>query len=400
MRKAKHGLTEWKVDKAFAGFTIFTPILHAEEQLEGRKESYVFLIDMKGDIVHHWRVPGFVGLHGELLPNGNLLCSNKTLDSSPSEVTFAATSVLELDWDSNIVWQYDDPMHGNHDRSRLQNGNTLIMRYDPMTEDERVRVRGGLPRSERDGVMYTFSLVEITPEGKEVDCMRLADILDPEIDLITPLATREEWPGLNSIEEMDDGKILSTSYNCSMIYIFDRKTRKVAWRYGDRAGECLSFPHDPTELDNSHILVFNNGRFHSADPNGHYNPQPPDFSRVMEIDPITRKCVWEYRADNPVDFYSTYISSAQRLPNGNTLICEGATGRIFEVTVSGEIVWEYISPVYSRANDRCGRTNCIYRAYRYAPDYPGLRGKKFDLEAQRPFNLIYGYDAMRAANQL
>lgn len=47
MRKAKHGLTEWEVDKAFAGFTIFTPILHAEEQLTRRRESYVFLADRK-----------------------------------------------------------------------------------------------------------------------------------------------------------------------------------------------------------------------------------------------------------------------------------------------------------------------------------------------------------------
>lgn len=60
-------------------------------------------------------------------------------------------------------------------------------------------------------------------------------------------------------------------------------------------------------------------------------------------------------------FYSGYISSAQRLPNGNTLITEGADGRIFEVTRRYEIVWEFVSPdLYGKKHN----INRIYRAYR------------------------------------
>ncbi|NNK57052.1 MAG: thioredoxin, partial [Desulfofustis sp.] len=65
----------------------------------------------------------------------------------------------------------------------------------------------------------------------------------------------------------------------------------------------------------------------------------------------------------PVDanrFYSPFISSAQRLPNGNTLITEGSGGRIIEVTKDHEIVWEYISPYWGRQMN----INMIYRAYR------------------------------------
>jgi hypothetical protein len=59
-------------------------------------------------------------------------------------------------------------------------------------------------------------------------------------------------------------------------------------------------------------------------------------------------------------FFSQFISSAQRQPNGNTLICEGANGRIFEVTPGGEIVWEYVNPF---ANERGRiRTNQVFRA--------------------------------------
>ena len=186
----------------------------------------------------------------------------------------------------------------------------------------------------------------------------------------------------------------------SMIYIWNRKERKVDWRYGNKPGKQISFPHDPTELENGNILVFDNGRYYVANPDGSSAVFPPDFSRILEIDPKTEETVWEYRADNPVDFYSTYISSAQRLHNGNTLIDEGATGRLFEVTPNKEIVWEYINPFYTNSGNRFGKLNAVFRAHRYPVNYPGLAGKKFDLEAEQPINQLYGFEAMQAANKM
>ena len=61
-------------------------------------------------------------------------------------------------------------------------------------------------------------------------------------------------------------------------------------------------------------------------------------------------------------FYSPLVSSAQRLPNGNTLITEGTEGRFLEVTVEHEVVWEYINPYYSKPG-------YVYRAYRYPYNY-------------------------------
>jgi hypothetical protein len=78
---------------------------------------------------------------------------------------------------------------------------------------------------------------------------------------------------------------------------------------------------------------------------------------VLEINPVTLELVWSYT--NP-RFFSTNISSAQRLPNGNTLITAGAGGRMFEVTNDGTIVWEYMFPLFSGAN----ASNAVYRAYR------------------------------------
>jgi hypothetical protein len=100
-----------------------------------------------------------------------------------------------------------------------------------------------------------------------------------------------------------------------------------------------------------------------------------DYSRVLEIDPQTLDVVWEYRVDRPDTakgerkFFSWFISSAQRLPNGNTLIDEGADGRIFEVTQFGEIVWEYIWKTTEGPGSLLQFGNAVYRAYRIPYDW-------------------------------
>jgi hypothetical protein len=124
------------------------------------------------------------------------------------------------------------------------------------------------------------------------------------------------------------------------------------------------------------FLVFDNG---GAGGYGAPNPASPDgrnnavrdYSRVLQFDPITLAIKWQY---TPIEagsllftdaskFYSAYISSAQRLPNGNTLITEGSDGRLIEVTPGHEIVWEYINPYYNLIGGKF-RMNMIYRAYR------------------------------------
>ncbi|HSQ55471.1 MAG TPA: hypothetical protein VLM40_06975, partial [Gemmata sp.] len=55
--------------------------------------------------------------------------------------------------------------------------------------------------------------------------------------------------------------------------------------------------------------------------------------------------MWSYSAPNKKDFYSSFISGAHRLPNGNTFICSGANGTLFEVTEKKEVVWKYLNPV-------------------------------------------------------
>ena len=97
-------------------------------------------------------------------------------------------------------------------------------------------------------------------------------------------------------------------------------------------------------------------------------------SKVIELDPKTGNTVWEYAGDPPWTFHSPHISGQQRFANGNTLICEGNWGRIFEVTPQKEIVWEYISPFFGK--HPAGFTgNWVFRSYRYAADSSEIKGR-------------------------
>ena len=102
------------------------------------------------------------------------------------------------------------------------------------------------------------------------------------------------------------------------------------------------------------MLIFDNGT--------HRTDHPATFSRVVEVDPSTSKIVWEYTDQSLFCFFSPYISGAQRLANGNTLICEGVHGRLFEVTSDKQVVWEYINPFFCTEPGRPGVNNWVFRA--------------------------------------
>jgi hypothetical protein len=87
---------------------------------------------------------------------------------------------------------------------------------------------------------------------------------------------------------------------------------------------------------------------------------------VLEINPVTLELVWSYT--NP-RFFSTNISSAQRLPNGNTLVNEGVFGRFFEVTADGDVVWEYVNPYFGPSTAAVkAQQNGVFRVYRYSEE--------------------------------
>ncbi|MBW1801725.1 MAG: aryl-sulfate sulfotransferase, partial [Deltaproteobacteria bacterium] len=187
--------------------------------------------------------------------------------------------------------------------------------------------------------------------------------------------------------------------------IISRKTGKIVWHLGPdfeatralrKMGPTIGLHHAhmiPRGLPGAgNILIFDNGGyggFGAPNPSAPYgvNNVKRDYSRVLEINPINLKVVWQYDANkagnrDKCKFYSDYVSSAQRLPNGNTLITEGAFGRIFEVTPKYETVWEYVSPYYNKSEN----FNLVYRAYRVPYDYIPQLKKPVDKAVIPPEN--------------
>jgi len=97
------------------------------------------------------------------------------------------------------------------------------------------------------------------------------------------------------------------------------------------------------------------------------------FSEIVTVNIKNNNIVWEFRAPNVSEFYTSCKGGLQGLPNDNILVCEGDMGQVFELTNDKEIVWEFVNPFYN-LSPTYGRNNMLFRAYRYGPDYIGLRG--------------------------
>lgn len=91
---------------------------------------------------------------------------------------------------------------------------------------------------------------------------------------------------------------------------------------------------------------------------------------------------WSYTAEEPTDFFSSFISGVQRLPNGNTLVCAGKQGWVFEVSPAGKLLWNWrnpygLDPEVDPPNEddtSSGDTQTgLFRAERYGSDHPAIR---------------------------
>ncbi len=375
------GLTYHQPAASFKGYTLLAPI---------RGEA-AYLLDMDGRIVHRWRLPDLRTWYGRLQPDGRLLLGavDPTLPPPPQtpfdqpppafdlhirRLGGGFTHLLEVGWEGEVLWEYRNPaMH--HDFVRLANGHTLVPEWVEIPDTLSRRVRGGLRRPrEKFPPMLSDDIVELDRDGKEVSRLHLWQALDPVRDAIGLLTQRWEWTHTNSLAVTRDGHILFSCRTNSRVGKLDRESGALVWRYGHPE---ISLQHHATELPNGNIQIFDNG-MHMAG---------PTRSRVIEVDPNTNAIVWEYVADPPQQFFSPHISGAERLPNGNVLICEGASGRVFEVTRRGEVVWEWISPFTTALGPIS--SPAIFRAHRYPPDYPGLARHTFDPAAYADLNRLH-----------
>ncbi len=349
VKRSGIGLRAYDRDRAFEGFTLFAP-------LSG--DGKVYLIDLEGEVVHTWRMPYSPGQYGYLTERGTYFYNGRTSEDSTRFITnkpWKGGAVLEADWSGRVLWEVRHPDH-HHDGIRLRNGNVLLICLAQLPPDFISKIKGGLPGTEHHGAMYGDYLVEMTIKGEIVWEWRTWEHLDPATDRITAVQDpREAWTHANGLAELPNGDIALSFRHISTVIIIDRKTEKIIWKLG---APPLSGQHAPTPLPNGNLLLFDNGP--------HRLDQSMPFSRVIEVELATKQIVWKYQERREYEFFSPRMSNAQRLPNGNTLICEADFGRLFEVTVQGELVWEYVNPYFNEGPN--GLNNRVFRAYRYSAE--------------------------------
>jgi hypothetical protein len=195
-----------------------------------------------------------------------------------------------------------------------------------------------------------------------------------------PINLSADWTHVNSVAynaELD--QIMISVHSFSEFWIIDHSTttkeaaghtggkygkggdliyrwgNPQAYRNGSNADQRLFKQHNahwiPKGLPGEgHILVFNNGQ---GRPDGQYSsvdelvlPMNKDgsYERKAGLAYGPSKAEWSYTAPNKSDFNANFISGAHRLANGNTLICSGPDGTVFEVTKEKEVVWKFVNP--------------------------------------------------------
>ena len=417
---AKVGLIK-NTDKAFKGYNLIAPL----------PLGTTWLVDMEGRIVHSWKTEYQPGNSVYLLPNGNLLRSVKPPNVWGFGQGGAGGGIQILDWEGNTIWEHlyaNEKHRQHHDIQPLPNGNVLTIAWENKTRAEAVQA-GRNPAWLEGNELWPDKIVELKPKGKwDAETVWEWHVWDhliqdhdktkdnygvvkdhPElIDVNFTSRGQADWNHLNSVHynaQLD--QIVVSSHNQHEFWVIDHSTTTeeaaghtggksgkggdILYRWGnpyvyfggERNDQQLFAQHDARWIPKGYpgagnFLVFNNGSRRV----GRNYSSVDEIASPVSADgayPLTGKAygparpVWSYAAPNKADFNAHNISGAHRLPNGNTLICSGPNGRLFEVTKEKEeIVWEYILPGVGRVPR--GATS-MFRVTRVPLDHPGIKGR-------------------------
>ena len=406
------GTTIFNPQKTWSGFTMLT-MLGVDANL----------IDMNGNEVHSWKgrhgfpnkiLPGGNLVSGSGMRNGKHGFQDQT---ELVQVDWSGKVVWKFDGLEHIADPCETPRwmaRQHHDFQRegnpvgyyvpgmepkRENGNTLMLVHRNVRNNDI-----------SDKLLLDDAFIEVTWDGKTVwewnanehfeelgFSQSAKRALARQPNMVAVAEGFGDWMHINSMSKLGPNRwfeagdtrfnpenLIFSSRESNILAIIDKKSGKIVWKTGPNytlgALKKLGYiigPHHvhmiPRGLPGEgNILVFDNGGWagygmpNPSSSNGVKNAWR-DYSRILEFDPVSLDIVWQYTSKEagfrmPMyghRFYSSLVSSAQRLLNGNTLITEGVDGRVFEITREFEIVWEYVNPLYTREY-----SNLVYRAYR------------------------------------
>ncbi|MEM1319548.1 MAG: aryl-sulfate sulfotransferase [Bacteroidota bacterium] len=410
---------------SFDGYTLLAPT----------SSNSCYLIDNCGRQVHTWASSTRGSGSTYLLEDGRLLRTGFV----PNSNFFGGGSsgrIELIDWSGALLWGYNysnDTVYSHHDVEYLPNGNILVLAWEYRSEE--AAIANGRDPEDISTPIWPEQIVELQPVGNDeaniVWEWHLWDHLiqdfdstkanygvvaeHPELVDINYSARSgdPDWIHANSVAynaELD--QIIINSRDFDEFWIIDHSTttseaaghsggrwgkggdllyrwgNPMTYQRGDIEDRRLFMQHDvhwiPDSLpDGGKIMVYNNGLNR---PDGNFSSidilTPPTDAqgnyRLITGQPYgPSQLDWTYQPAAPNTFFSPITSGAQRLPNGNTLICIGIDGELLEVDAQQQLVWRYINPVrqvpFPQGEAPFG--NGLFRAYRYPPEYPAFNGR-------------------------
>jgi len=307
-----------------------------------RPEAY--LMDMSGRVLHRWyfehtrafpkvrpRIATSYFRRVHLLKGGDLLA------------IFDDVGIVRINAGSGLVWAKRGRFH--HDLAVTPQGRLYLIKHQREAMVRQGILRPALPDNivvlDLDGnVQDACSLLECFKRSDYADMLDLIDEVDLSINDVLHTNSIRVLDGslVDRSPAFKKGNVLVSLLRLDAIAVVDMDDKKVVWASSGDDHGMWSRQHDPTLLADGHMLLFDN--------RGHEGR-----SKVIEFDPFSNEVYWRF-ADGPeTPFFSMTCGAARRLPNDNTLITESDAGRAFEVTIDGDIVWEYLNPRRAGDND-------------------------------------------------
>ena len=360
--------------------------------------SQAMLIDKDRRVVHRWDCGSGPANVTYLLEDGSLLRTARVQNPLFQARGGAGGKITRFNWDGELTWEYtvsDENLHHHHDVEPMPNGNVLVIAWERHSREEAIEA-GRDPNTLSEGALWSETILELKPVGKNgaevVWQWRQWDHLVQQFDKTkenygdvaeTPQLIDinygirrggADWIHMNSVDynaELDQIVMSARWFDEAWVIDHSTTTEQAAshsggkhgrggdllYRWGNPEAYFAGFPfdrqffaqHDVRWIDQGipgagNFLLFNNGDRNSRSYSSVDEFQPPvrpdgsyDLSKTSAFAP--QKFSWSYESQR--DFSSNRISGAQRLPGGNTLICSGEQGWVFEVTPDGKRVWEF-----------------------------------------------------------
>lgn len=364
----------------------------------------------ESEILNEWELPSGIGNDAELLENGNLLVALTDPDPAYNFGGFGGRIAI-ISPSNKILWDYkysDEINLAHHDLEMLPNGNILFIAWEKRLPTDLVLAgyNGG------DEYIYAEKLIEINPNTKEIEWEwnswdHLIQDADPNAKDFGVVSDKPERINLNYKDYLKEGSyngdifhangleydekkdVIYLSVNFfSEVWVIDHSTTIVEaqsstggnfnrggdliYRFGNPAaynnveGERILFHnHHPNLVpESNNILIFANG-IPLLDPHSVvYELELPESFELKPDQNNELNVIWKF-ADP--DLFSSKVSGAQRLENGNTLITEGVSG-YWEVTKVGEVVWRFEGDGF------------FWRGYHYQLGNPAIQNLNLNLE--------------------